>query len=369
MKAHHWASLALLAAVSGQASAVTYTVTDLGVLSGAVSSFANGINESGQVTGYVTDAAGLSQAFLYTPGAGMVALGTLGGVSSQGWGINDAGQVTGTAATANGVNHAFAYSGAGMVDLTPGAAGASAGYAINNQGLIAGSLGNQPMKVDSSGASSPIVLSYPSNDRNFPASSGVAYGVNAQGAVAGQANFSPANNYSLAFVTNGAGVGGPVGGVNTNTQSQANGINDLGQVVGSMSFAGTPHAVLFSGGMATDLGALCSGGFSGAKAINNLGQIVGSSQDCGASSGNSRGFLYSGGQLTDLNTLLSPQDASTWFIQRATGINESGQITGSGLIGGQVHAFVLTAVPEPSTGALMVLGLGGLVVAGRRQRK
>src|SRR5689334_17742521 len=53
--------------------------------------------------------------------------------------------------------------------------------------------------------------------------------------------------------------------------STANGINNLGQVVGQSDY----HAFLYSGGHLTDLGALPGGNYSWANAINDNGQIVG----------------------------------------------------------------------------------------------
>ena len=67
-----------------------YALTDLG---GAFS-FANDINEAGQVVGSATTASGQSHAFLWENGA-MTDLGTLGGPTSGAGGLNDAGQVVG----------------------------------------------------------------------------------------------------------------------------------------------------------------------------------------------------------------------------------------------------------------------------------
>lgn len=54
--------------------------------------------------------------------------------------------------------------------------------------------------------------------------------------------------------------------------------------------------------------------------------------------------------VTDLNELIDP--ASGWILNNATGINESSQIIGRGMINGENHAFLLTradAVPEPAS--------------------
>src|SRR5829696_2238638 len=85
-------------------------VQDLGTLGGS-SSYATGINDSGQVIGDSYTSAGEQHAFLYDVGATpkMQDLGTLGGSSSYATGINDSGQVVGDSYTSAGEQHAFLY--------------------------------------------------------------------------------------------------------------------------------------------------------------------------------------------------------------------------------------------------------------------
>ena len=75
----------------------------------------------------------------------------------------------------------------------------------------------------------------------------------------------------------------------------------------------------------SDLGTLPGGTSSAADAINSLGQIVGYS-DIGG--GVDSAFLYSGGNMIDLNTLLPAN--SGWVLQQGLGINDSGQVVGNG---------------------------------------
>jgi uncharacterized membrane protein len=55
-----------------------------------------------------------------------------------------------------------------------------------------------------------------------------------------------------------------------------------------------------------------------------------------------RAFLYDGGKMVDLNTLIDP--SSGWVLQRAAAINDAGQIVGSGFFNGETYleAFLLT---------------------------
>ena len=88
---------------------ILYFLKDLGTLPGGTSSFGNGVNASGQVTGVASTADGSQHAFLSGPDGGPLKdLGTLpGGTFSEGFGVNASGQVTGFAnPTAISSNHA-----------------------------------------------------------------------------------------------------------------------------------------------------------------------------------------------------------------------------------------------------------------------
>jgi probable HAF family extracellular repeat protein len=88
----------------------------------------------------------------------------------------------------------------------------------------------------------------------------------------------------------------------------------------------------------TELGSL-GGTQTNPLAINDRGQVVGSSRT--ATSGTStHAFLWENGEIVDLNDLIVP--GSGWVLQQATCINASGQIVGTGLLNGQVRAFLLT---------------------------
>ena len=75
------------------------------------------------------------------------------------------------------------------------------------------------------------------------------------------------------------------------------------------------------------------------------GQVVGASEVV-MTSDHTHAFLYtSGSGMVDLNTLIDP--LSGWELLDAADINDAGQITGQGLIGGQYHAYLLTPVQIP----------------------
>ncbi len=299
LAAADWTAMALAA---GSAQAVTYTVTDLGSLSTSIIwSQATGINASGQVVGFSDLADGTSHAFLYSGGA-MQDLGTLGGPPSNGssaWGINNSGQVAGSSSlTAVVYVHAFLYSGGAMHDL----------------GTLCNDLGQ-------CGPNS------------------YALGINASGQVAGQADI-PGETASHAALYSGGSWSdlGTLGG-----NSQAQGINNSGQVVGwfyNNNINEIQHAFLYSGGIMLGLDTL-GGSQSFAYGINDSGQVVGWST-FPPYNYTSHAFLYSGGVMTDLNALLA-SNATGWVLSQANAINDAGQIVGMmDLNGAAWHAFLLT---------------------------
>jgi probable HAF family extracellular repeat protein len=138
-----------------------WTITDLGDLpGGSSSSYAWGINNSGQVVGRSTAATG-DRAFLWQNGV-MTNLGDLpGGIDySQALGINNAGQVVGYSSAATG-NSAFLWQNGVMTNLSTVSGVAGTGWrlteaaAINDAGQIVG-YGNNPQGVTSAFILTPV---------------------------------------------------------------------------------------------------------------------------------------------------------------------------------------------------------------------
>jgi len=126
-----------------------------------------------------------------------------------------------------------------------------------------------------------------------------------------------------------------------------------------------------NGGVLTDLGTL-SGTESRASGVNSGGQVVGNFT---LGNGSLKAFVFSNNVMSDLNTLIAP--GSGYTLQDAQGISNTGFITGYAKnASGQTRAFLLTptipAVPEASSvvslSLLLLLGLGGVIVAARRQK-
>jgi probable HAF family extracellular repeat protein len=72
------------------------------------------------------------------------------------------------------------------------------------------------------------------------------------------------------------------------------------------------------------------------------GHVVGASE-VEITSDDTHAFLHtSGSGMVDLNSLIDP--LSGWELLDASAINDAGQITGQGLIGGAYHAYLLTLI-------------------------
>jgi len=107
------------------------------------------------------------------------------------------------------------------------------------------------------------------------------------------------------------------------------------------------EAVLWQNGVASGLGFLPGDVVSIGSAISDTGLVVGQSCD---SNGNCRGFLWRGGVMMDLGTLI-PAD-STLDPLDPTGINSRGQIVGLGvqINTGELHGFLLTPTNTEGVG-------------------
>ena len=107
----------------------------------------------------------------------------------------------------------------------------------------------------------------------------------------------------------------------------------------------------------TDLGTL--GGDSFGEGINKAGQVTGYFFTPNGTA--IHAFLYSNGQMMDLNDLIDPALHIT--LDDARAINDNGQIVASN--GSNGHDYLLTPVPEPGTWALLCVS--GLMLAAWRQ--
>jgi len=312
-------------------SPINPATDDLGTLGGSFSQ-ANGINASGQVVGtsWSTDFHDPrpSHAFRTAPNSPINPatddLNPFADADSIAYAINDSGQVVGFFVTAHAPSgappHAFrtAPNSNSLTDLG-GLTGngfpyfGTAATGINVFGQVVG--GSVTNRGDHSHAfrtasNSPI---NPATDDlgTLGGNDSIAWGMNASGQVVG-------NSYLADNITQHAFRTAPNSPINPAT-------DDLG-TLGGLGF--------------------CVGQFgSQAQGINDSGQVVGTSSCFDANSNfHSHAFLFDGGVMHDLNNLIPA--GSGWELQGASAINNAGQIAGTGTNpNGAYHAFLLTPIP------------------------
>jgi len=124
--------------------------------------------------------------------------------------------------------------------------------------------------------------------------------------------------------------------------SYASAVSSDGRAAGEATLL-NDHAALWENGGLFDLGTL-GGQNSQAFGVNAAGQVVGQWEI--AHQNGPHAFLWENGVMQDLNALLPPR--SGWELFQATGINNAGQIVGSGNHYATLHAFLMT--PRPAGG-------------------
>ena len=126
-------------------AASKYEITDIGTLGGS-NSYAQGINDFGQVVGYSNTGSGNSRAFLWGRSSGMENLGTFNDSSlhSYAYGINNSGQIVGQSYTGTSwlTAHAFLWErDSGMINLGYFCGSSNFAASINNNEQVVGETG------------------------------------------------------------------------------------------------------------------------------------------------------------------------------------------------------------------------------------
>jgi probable HAF family extracellular repeat protein len=311
---------------------------------GGTSSEANGINASGQVAGSSFTTGNSHYDAVRWTGIAATNLGNLGGKDAYGLGINASGQVAGYSyLPGSSVLHAVRWTETIATDLGTLGGTHSNGFGINTSGQVAGTsqIGNAATHAARWTGTTPTDLGTLGGTDSY------GYGINDSGQVTGRAQTGSGVFHAVRWTDTTPTDLGTLGG-----DSSGSAINLVGQVAGYYYLAGNSgpaHAVRWTGTTPTDLGTL-GGSTSYALGINASGDIIGDSYT--ADDASFVGFLYIGGKMYDLNTLLVPGSGVTGITvpQAFTGvgansINDYGQIAAQGTVGGRTRALLLSPVP------------------------
>ena len=328
-----------------------YSITNLGVLPGFDDSRATALNNEGQVVGTLHrgDLDLEPYGFLWHEGA----MSGLGGVIPSD--INDDGQIVGM-------------SRKNLLELVK-AKDAPKRYtvhmakAINQDGQVVGYSHFINRNVPSKSKRGAFILE--AGERRLltipeTVSAGEATGINNLGTVVGGIQMRDFNDEHAVVWQDG--VMRLLGEPRDFPNSQAEAVNDTGQIL--VRAIRSNSAELFE--QAAESGELDAealvfkqqwylwhdgqwqaiSGMSLAHSLNNQGQVVGclwidpkTAPGPTERAGNHAAF-WEAGELMDLNDGL-PKD-SGWMLQKATDINNLGQIVGYGIIEGKSRAFLLT---------------------------
>jgi probable HAF family extracellular repeat protein len=324
----------------------------------------------------VTGTSGMSSvdesAFLYDPKhnkGGMEDLGRNSAGISRGFALNGVGDVVGdsTFGTSEAISHAALFRNGKVADLGTLKGGVySRATGINASGQVVGFSGAKP---DDSSANRAFIWNASTGMLDMGTLGGAgaqAFGINDSGFVTGTAQVADSSRLEIthAFIYQPQLVPGrntkkmiDLGTLGGN-DSYGMAINANNHVVGYSTLNGgldRIHAFLHDGRKMRDLGSL-DGSVSGndqsyALGINIIDQVVGysyiparSEEGASAHPVKQVAFIYSQGEMMDLNGLIGPAAAKHYWLRAATAINNNGLIVAiaEDLGTNEIHAVLLT---------------------------
>lgn len=343
-------------------------LADLGALPGTHDSAAASAGPNGEATGASENGTidpllgwPEARAVLWSRGT-IVNLGTLGGYESVAAEMNARGQVTGAAA--NNIPDQYSIFGwgtqtrgfiwekrEGMRDIgTLGGPDTGAEF-INQRGQISACSYTNSTPNQTTGLPTLDPYLWYRNKMTdlgtLGGVSGCASGLNESGDVAGYSDLAGDQTTHPFLWRHGRLIDlGTLGG----TYGMGTWLNNAAQVTGFAFTSGNNayHAFRWTRGVMKDLGALDGYCNSNANGINARGDVVGASTSCDLSV--SHAYLWTNGTMIDLNDFVPP--SSTLTFGEALYINDRGAIAGHATLpSGELHAVVLLPSDDSSISA------------------
>ena len=288
-------------------------------------------------------------------------LGTLGGLEAHANAINNYGDIVGQSGAPDGTRHAVLWADGEVIDLGPPDVWSSADD-INNHRQVVVNHSDRAYVWDSGD------IFYLGTGR------ATACAINDVGQVVGSGS-SSACLWEGGVMTDLYDTVGLAG---------ANGINNLGHVVGSVQAGTEWHAALWDGQGVVDLGTL-GGERSSAEGINDLDQVIGESERAPGGDRRFYGFFWDGERMYDMADLVGYDSsayainncgeillpgtrrsderfyiysadrglrsvrgvfgpATGWWYLLAWDMNDAGEIVGLGNISGPARAFLIAQI-------------------------
>jgi len=299
-------------------------ISDLGALAPRTSTTALGINNRGEVVGFIGDERLRTRPFVIRAGK-LVVLPILGGRLNTAIGINDQGQIADSSSLAGSKeSHAVLWSNGKLIDL--GVRGVTSyASAINNRGQIVGwtqtSHGTRPVMWRGGKMTDLRML--------HGADGGMANGINDRGQIVGTNYVGPGWLHAVLWDK------GKITDIGSLARADGNSvalkINDRGQVVGRGNLRGIAPglaevALVWQNRKPIRLVGLAQPSAlpDQASAINNRGQIVGYANAPPGKPEDQAAVLWEQGKAHDLGGRVG-----RYHIAEAAAINERGQIVGN----------------------------------------
>ena len=326
-----------------------WTIRTLPTLPGGGLCVAHALNVTGEAVGYAFNSSGRMRAVFWNKVGAITEIPTssIAGRHYMANDINDLGWVVGKMGTSTSAAHAFKWRPSGTVTDLGASSSESIAFGISEENHVVGQwtvAGTPPPKY-------AVVWPYASTSVSWLGGFGgnIDYATDIAAnapVVTGTSRLTTGSWHAFLYVdgtplrdlgtlggNNSYGRAVSVGTWPDPTEATIYVVGESETVPGSFD----TEAFLYHAGTMTSIGGLPGCTRNYAYGINRAGDVVGTSW-C---SGYSRAFLYRGGVMIDLMTLI-PGGTGWEQLQIASDINEKGQIVGYGLYMGQGRGFVMT---------------------------